>query len=102
MVNVNARISVFVYFHKVLGNYISNATLTTAHECLHIQNSETNDNTVIPRFTSLIRSSKTSRKAKTHVTKINFPLLPDGDNYRFARGRSSYKWKLARKLKNSY
>jgi hypothetical protein len=33
-------------------------------------------NTVIPRFTSLIRSSKTARKAKTRQTKIHFPLLP--------------------------
>jgi hypothetical protein len=28
--------------------------------------------TVIPRFTSLIRSSKIARKAKTRKTKINF------------------------------
>jgi hypothetical protein len=28
--------------------------------------------TEIPRFTSLIRSSKTARKAKTRKTKINF------------------------------
>jgi hypothetical protein len=54
---------------------------------------------VIPRFASLIRSSKTARKAKTRKTKINFPLLPDGNNNRFARRRSSYKRKLARKLK---
>jgi hypothetical protein len=32
--------------------------------------------TVIPWFTSLIRSSKTAHKAKTHKTKINFPLFP--------------------------
>jgi hypothetical protein len=32
--------------------------------------------TVIPQFTSLIRSSKTARKAKTRKTKINFSLLP--------------------------
>jgi hypothetical protein len=32
--------------------------------------------TGIPRFTSLIRSSKPARKAKTRKTKINFPLLP--------------------------
>jgi hypothetical protein len=55
--------------------------------------------TVIPRFMSLIRSSQTARKAKTHKTKINFPLLPDGNNDRFARGRSSFSRKLARKLK---
>jgi hypothetical protein len=56
--------------------------------------------TVIPRFTSLIRSSKTAIKAKTRKTKINFPLLSDGNNDRFARGRSSYLRKLARKLIN--
>jgi hypothetical protein len=43
-------------------------------------------NTVFPLFTGLIRSSKTARKAKTLKTKINFPLLPDGKNDRFARG----------------
>jgi hypothetical protein len=32
--------------------------------------------TGIPRFMSLIHSSKTARKAKIHKTKINFPLLP--------------------------
>jgi hypothetical protein len=30
------------------------------------------ESTVIPRFTSLIRSPKTARKAKTRKTKINF------------------------------
>jgi hypothetical protein len=55
--------------------------------------------TVIPRFTSLIRSSKTARKAKTRKTRITFLLLPDGNNDRFARGRDSYKRKSARKLK---
>jgi hypothetical protein len=35
--------------------------------------------TVIPRFTSLIRSSKTAHKAKTRKTKINFPLLSNGN-----------------------
>jgi hypothetical protein len=34
-------------------------------------------NTVLPRFTSLIRSSKTARKVKTRKTNINFPLLPE-------------------------
>jgi hypothetical protein len=34
-------------------------------------------NTVIPRFKSLICSSKTARKVKTHKTKINFPLFPE-------------------------
>jgi hypothetical protein len=58
--------------------------------------------TGISRFTSLIRSSKTPRKEKTRKTKINFPLLPDGNNVRFARGRRSYKRKLVRKLKNRY
>jgi hypothetical protein len=43
----------------------------------------------IPRFTSLIRSYKTACKAKTRKTKINFPSLPDGNNDRFTRGRSS-------------
>jgi hypothetical protein len=56
-------------------------------------------NAEIPRFTSLIGSSKTARKAKTRKTKINFPLRPNGNNDRFARGRSSYKRKLPRKLK---
>jgi hypothetical protein len=60
------------------------------------------NSTVIPRFTSLIRSSKTACNAKLRKTKINFPSLPDGSNDRFARGRSSYKRKLARKLKNGY
>jgi hypothetical protein len=46
--------------------------------------------TVIPRFMSFIHFYKTVRKAKTHKTKINFPLLPDGNNDQFARGRSSY------------
>jgi hypothetical protein len=45
---------------------------------------------------SLLRFSKPARKAKT---KINFPLLPDGNDDRFARGRSLYKRKLAHKLK---
>jgi hypothetical protein len=36
-----------------------------------------NLNTGIPRFTSLICSSKTARKAKTRKTKINLPLLPE-------------------------
>jgi hypothetical protein len=58
--------------------------------------------TVIPQFISLIHSSKTAHKVKIHKKKINFPLLPEGDNDRFARGRSSYKQKLARKLKNRY
>jgi hypothetical protein len=31
----------------------------------------------LPLVTSLIRSSKTARKAKTRKTKINFPLLPE-------------------------
>jgi SH3-like domain-containing protein len=35
-------------------------------------------NKVIPRFTSLIRSSKTARKAKTRETKINFRYFPTG------------------------
>jgi hypothetical protein len=43
---------------------------------------------------SLIRSSETARKARTHKMKINFPLLPDGNNDRFVRGRSSYKQKI--------
>jgi hypothetical protein len=34
-------------------------------------------NTGIPRFTSLIHSSKTVRKTKTRKTKINFPLLSE-------------------------
>jgi hypothetical protein len=59
-------------------------------------------NTVISRFMSLICSSRTACKAKTRKTKINFPLLPDGNNDRFARGRRSYKRKLACKLKNVY
>jgi hypothetical protein len=59
-------------------------------------------NTVLPWFTSLIRSSKTVSKAKTRKTKINLQSLPGGNNDRFARGRSSYKLKLARKLKNRY
>jgi hypothetical protein len=50
-----------------------------------------NGNTIIPRFTSLIRSSKTACKVKTREMKINFPLLPDMNNDQFARGRSSYK-----------
>jgi hypothetical protein len=58
-------------------------------------------NTVIPQFTSLICSSKTARTAKTRKTKINFPLLPNGNNDRFARERSSYKQRLARKLKKT-
>jgi predicted PurR-regulated permease PerM len=58
--------------------------------------------TVIAQFTSLIRSSKTAPKVKTRRTKINFPLLPNGNNDRFARGRSLYEQKLARKLKNRY
>jgi hypothetical protein len=33
--------------------------------------------TVVPRFATLISSSKTARKAKTCKTKINFPLLPE-------------------------
>jgi hypothetical protein len=48
--------------------------------------------TKIHWFTNLIRSSKTSRK-----TKMNLQLLLDGNNDRFARGRSSYTRKLARK-----
>jgi hypothetical protein len=59
----------------------------------------TEQSTVIPRFTSLIRSSKTTCSAKTRKTKINFPLLPVGNNDRSARGRSSYKRKLVRKSK---
>jgi hypothetical protein len=47
-----------------------------------------------------MRSSKTARKAKTRKTKMSLPLLPDGNNDRFVRGRSSYKRKLARKLKS--
>jgi hypothetical protein len=47
--------------------------------------------TVIPQFMSLIRFSKTARKAKTCKTKINFPLLPNGNSDQFARGKSSYK-----------
>lgn len=31
--------------------------------------------TVLPQFTSLIHSSKTACKVKTHKSKINFPLL---------------------------
>jgi hypothetical protein len=31
----------------------------------------------IPRFTNLIRSSKTARRAKSRKTKISFPLLPE-------------------------
>jgi hypothetical protein len=58
--------------------------------------------TVISRFMSLIQSLKTARKAKTRKTKINFPLLPDRNNDRFARGRSSYKRKFACKLRNRY
>jgi hypothetical protein len=58
--------------------------------------------TVIPWFTSLTRSSEIAQKAKTRKTKINFPLLPDGNNDQFGRGRSSYSRKLARKLKNRY
>jgi hypothetical protein len=58
--------------------------------------------TVIPRFMSLICSAKTAHKVKTLKTKINFPLLPSGNNDRFVRGRSSYKQKLAHKLKNRY
>jgi hypothetical protein len=58
--------------------------------------------TVIPRFTRFISSSKTARKTKTRKTKINFSLLPDGNNDRFARGRSSYERKLAHELKNRY
>jgi molybdenum cofactor biosynthesis enzyme MoaA len=42
--------------------------------------------TGIPQFTHLIHSSKTARKAKTRKTKINFPLLPGGNNDRFASG----------------
>jgi hypothetical protein len=61
---------------------------------------ETLLHTAIPRFTSLSRSSKTARKAKTRKMKIHFPLLPDGNNDLFARGRSSHKRRMARKLKN--
>jgi hypothetical protein len=54
--------------------------------------------TGIPRFTSLICSSKTARRAKIRKTKIHFPLLPDGLREEGARkGR-----KLARKLKKRY
>jgi hypothetical protein len=58
--------------------------------------------TVISWFMILIRSSKTVHKVKICKTKINFPLLPAGNNDRFARGRSSYKQKLSHKLKNRY
>jgi hypothetical protein len=77
-------------------------TVFAIHLLISPLNPEADLNTVIPRFTSLIRSSKTAREAKTRKTKINFPLLPDGNNDRFARGRSSYKRKLVRKLKNRY
>jgi hypothetical protein len=35
------------------------------------------ENTEISRFTSLILSSRTARKAKTRKMKVNFPLLPE-------------------------
>jgi hypothetical protein len=57
--------------------------------------------TVIPRFTSSVSSSKTARKVETRKTKINLPLLPDGNNDRFTRGRSSYKRKLTRKIEKN-
>jgi hypothetical protein len=44
-----------------------------------------NKSIVIPRFTTLIRSSETARKAKTRKIKINFLLLPDKNNDRFGR-----------------
>jgi hypothetical protein len=55
----------------------------------------------IPQFTTLIHSSKTARKAKTHKTKINFPLLPEKRRLVYER-KEPYKRKLARKLKNRY
>jgi hypothetical protein len=58
--------------------------------------------TVITQFMSSIPSSKTARKAKTRKMNNNFPLLPDGNNDRSVRGRSSYKRILARKLKNRH
>jgi hypothetical protein len=51
--------------------------------------------TVIPRFTSLMRSSETARKTKTRKTKINFPLLSHGDNgLREEVARTSENWLL--------
>jgi hypothetical protein len=50
-------------------------------------------NKVIPQFTSLMCSFKTARKAKTRKTKINFPLLLDGNNDRF-RERKLENWKI--------
>jgi hypothetical protein len=53
--------------------------------------------TVISRFTSLIRSSKTARKAKSIKTKINFPLLP---KKRRREQRSVYERKETRTSEN--
>jgi hypothetical protein len=38
-----------------------------------------------PSVYELHSFSKTARKVKTRKTKFNFPLLPDGNNDRFAR-----------------
>jgi hypothetical protein len=61
--------------------------------------------TVIPRVTSVIRSSKTARKAKTRKTKMNFPLLSEKRRWErrsVCERKELAKRKLARKLKSSY
>jgi hypothetical protein len=63
----------------------------TPQRTTHVGGNDSKQCTVIPRFSSLMSSSKTARKAKTRKTKINFPLLPEGNNDRLARGRNAAK-----------
>jgi hypothetical protein len=61
--------------------------------------------TGIPRFTILIRSSITARKAKTRKTKMNFPLLPEKrrrEQRSVCERKELVQAKLARKLKNRF